>query len=83
MGYHIKAIPKGKFGEFSKIEEEFLEAKDSIDQGNPIMVMMELSDLIGAIEAYAKKHNMTLNDLLKMKDATQRAFEDGTRQPRA
>jgi len=80
MGYHIKAIPKGKFGEFSKIEEEFLEAKDSLDQNNPIMLMMELSDMIGAIEAFAKKHNMTLNDLLKMKETTHRAFEDGTRQ---
>lgn len=82
MGYHVKAIPRGKYGEFSKIEEEFLEAKDALEQGNKIMVLLELSDLVGAIEAYAKKFNMSLDEVLKMKNATQKAFEDGTRTPK-
>jgi hypothetical protein len=32
VGYHLSPIPKGILGEFSKIEEEFLEAKDAIKQ---------------------------------------------------
>lgn len=80
MGYHKSEIPKGVLGEFSKIEEEFLEAKDAITQNIPIMCLLELADLIGAIELYANKFNMTLDDLISMKTATKSAFEDGTRQ---
>lgn len=79
MSYHLNKIQKGKFGEFSKIEEEFLEAKDSIEQKNDLMCLMELSDLLGAIEAYSNKFNMTLEDLIRMKDATKRAFKSGRR----
>jgi NTP pyrophosphatase (non-canonical NTP hydrolase) len=82
MGYHNKEIPRGKFGEFTKIREEFLEAEDAIEQGNKIMLLVELSDLIGAIEGYCEKHNIELEDLIKMKDATKRAFMDGTRKSR-
>ncbi len=79
-GYHLTVIPKGKFGEFSKIEEEFLECKDALEQDNKIMVMCELSDLLGAIEAYAiKAHQLTLEDIIKMKNATKRAFKSGAR----
>ena len=80
MGYHLTEIKKGELGKFSKIREEFLEAEDSFSQGNPIMVLLELSDLIGAIEAYVINHNMSLEDIIKMKDATKRAFESGHRQ---
>ncbi len=79
MSYHLSDIPKGIFGEFSKIEEEFLEAADAFDQKNPLMVLQELSDMLGAIEAYAKQYNLTLGDLITMKDATKRAFESGHR----
>jgi len=82
MGYHISKIERGIFGEFSKIKEEFLEAEDALLQDNKIMTLLELSDLIGAIEAYCLKHDITLNDLLKMKEATGRAFNDGTRTSR-
>lgn len=82
MGYHNKYIERGKFGEFSKIKEEFLEAEDALEQGNNIMLLVELSDLIGAIEGYCVKHNIKLEDLIKMKEATKRAFNDGTREPR-
>lgn len=78
-GYHLTKITKGVLGEFSKIKEEFLEAEDAIEQNNSVMALVELSDLLGAIEAYAKTFNMTLNDLLTMKDATKRAFETGRR----
>jgi len=83
MGYHSKEIERGKFGEFSKIKEEFLEAEDALEQNNPIMLLVELSDLIGAIEGYClKNHNISIDDLLKMKEATKKAFNDGTRSSR-
>jgi hypothetical protein len=79
-GYHITKIPKGVLGEFSKIEEELLEAKDAISQGCKIMELVELSDLMGALNAYVKKqHNMTLDDLVTMALITSRAFENGRR----
>ena len=44
------------------------------------MELVELSDLLGAIESYTKKHyNISLDDLIKMKDITQRAFINGRR----
>lgn len=82
MAYHKIKIEKGIYGEFSKIIEEFEELKDAHNQGNSIMELIELSDLLGAIEGYVKsKYNdtITLKDLLVMKDATCSAFEDGTR----
>jgi hypothetical protein len=43
-------------------------------------MLCELADLIGAIEAYTlNKHNITLDDVIKMKKATKRAFESGSR----
>lgn len=79
MGYHKIKIPKGKLGEFSKIEEEYLELFDAVEQDNKILEICEMCDLVGAIEAYANKFNLTLEDIIKMKDANKRAFEDGTR----
>lgn len=79
MSYHLKNIEKGILGDFSKIKEEFLEAEDSLEQNNVLMCLMELSDLIGAIEAYTLKYNITIIDLINMKDATKRAFNSGRR----
>jgi hypothetical protein len=79
MGYHLKEIPKGKLGEFSKIKEEFEELSDGVEQGNDILVICELCDMIGAIESYAKKWNLSLDDLIKMMNCTKSAFEEGKR----
>lgn len=80
MGYHKNKIPKGVLGEVSKIDEEYLEFKDALETENPVMALVELSDLLGAIEAFSKKrHNLTISDLLRMTEATKSAFEDGTR----
>jgi hypothetical protein len=38
-----------------------------------------LCDLIGAIEAYAEKFNLTIEDLIKMKNLTKSAFVEGKR----
>lgn len=82
-GYHLREIKRGVFGEASKITEEHEEFLESLEQKNPLMALMELSDLIGAVEAYVKKHhNLTLDDLLTMKDATKRAFTNGSRSAR-
>jgi hypothetical protein len=60
MSYHLKEIPKGILGEFSKIEEEFLEFLDAIDQDNILMALIELSDMLGAIEYYREKYNLII-----------------------
>lgn len=84
MGYHKNKIPRGEFKEFSKIREEFLEAEDALEQDNKVMLLVELCDLIGAIESYCEsKYNISLDDLITMKDATKRAFNDGTRTARS
>lgn len=78
-GYHKVKIPKGELGNISKVREEFLELWDAHSQGNPVMVICEMCDIIGAIEALAEKYNLTLEDLVKMMRATQRAFKNGRR----
>lgn len=79
MGYHLSKIEKGVLGEYSKIKEEFEELTDAVKQDNKILIMVELSDMVGAIESYCKKWNLTLSDLIEMNNATKRAFQDGTR----
>lgn len=80
MGYHKIKIPKGKLGEFSKITEEYMELFDAHEQDVHILELCELCDLIGAIELYSKeKFNISLEDLIKMKNLTSDAFNDGSR----
>ena len=83
-GYHIADIPRGTFGEFSKIEEELAEVKDAIDQNNKIMALVELSDMLGAVEGYLNNHfpDFSIDDLITMSRTTQRAFVNGQRVPR-
>jgi len=82
MGYHVKEIQRGTYGELSKIKEEVDEALDAEEQNNPIIVLVELADIVGAIEGYLEKN---FNGTIKMKDvfvmakATRRAFESGDR----
>jgi hypothetical protein len=80
-GYHVHEISKGVLGEVSKIEEEFLEFKDALSQGVSIMALIELSDMVGAIESFLenKYPNITIQDLVKMSDVTKRAFKNGNR----
>jgi len=54
-GYHEADIPRGVFGERSKIEEELAELIDAERQGVRIMAMCELSDLFGALVEYASR----------------------------
>lgn len=81
MSYHLAEIPRGVYGEVSKIEEELAELKDAIAQGNRIMALVELSDLVGAVEGILIQHyaGIDLADLIVMAGATRRAFESGHR----
>jgi ornithine carbamoyltransferase len=81
IGYHTVDIPKGVYGESSKILEEVNELIDAENQGANIMALNELSDIIGAINGYLEKNHptITLNDLIKMSEITKRAFVSGHR----
>lgn len=79
MSYHLKEIPKGVLGEFSKIKEEFEELEDAFLQDDKILQICEMCDLLGSIESYIAKFNLTLEDLIKMKDKTKSAFQNGHR----
>lgn len=80
MGYHKNKIPKGKLGDASKIREEYLEWKDANEQGDPILELCELSDLVGAIKHYCiDKHNISLMEVIQFNNKTEQAFKDGTR----
>lgn len=81
-GYHINDIPRGVYGELSKVIEEALELKDAMEQGQKLMCLIEISDIIGAIEGYIEKYyggKITMTDLHNMSYATKRAFESGDR----
>lgn len=80
-GYHLNEIPRGTNGELSKIQEELLEAVDAEQQNCKIMLLVELSDMVGAIKLYLEKHHpeVNLEDLEIMADITARAFRSGAR----
>lgn len=79
MGYHTKVIKKGVIGESTKIREELEELEDAEQQDVKIMVHCELSDLYGALEAYAETMGLTMRDLEAMSNLTRSAFRDGSR----
>lgn len=79
MGYHLRTIEKGTLGEFSKIREEFEELEDAIKQENKVLQICELCDMMGAIEAFIAKNNLTLNDIIQMNERTKSAFQSGDR----
>lgn len=80
MGYHSREIEKGEIGAFSKITEEYEELMDAHMQGVKVLEICELTDLLGAIEEYAKKEfNLGLLDLIKFSDKTKEAFKEGIR----
>jgi len=79
IGYHISDIQKGKLGTISKIQEELDELKDAEGQKSKILIMVELSDLYGAIEEYCINQNINMEDLKTFSDITKRAFKNGRR----
>lgn len=83
-GYHLRPIPRGVFGDLSKIAEELEEVRDAEEQGVAIMLLVELGDLYGAIDGYLKKRfpDITMDDLRTFSEVTQRAFRNGHRTPK-
>jgi len=79
MGYHKREIEKGTLGEISKIQEELDELKDAAEQNVVILIHCELADLYGAIQLYAAKHGLSMDDLKAMSELTAKAFENGDR----
>ena len=79
MGYHKRKIDKGELGKFSKIKEEFQEFEDAVEQNDLILQLCELSDLIGAIEAFIEHRGIFLEDLKKFSDKTKESFKEGKR----
>lgn len=63
--WHIREIEKGKLGELSKVREELEEAVDSEEQGQDLMLLFELSDIIGACGLVANKYGFSLDQLVK------------------
>lgn len=80
-GYHIAKITRGETGEISKIQEELDELIDAHAQGSRVMELVELSDLVGAIQLYLDKYHAgySLDDLGVMSRITARAFRNGAR----
>ena len=80
-GYHLRQIQKGVLGESSKILEEVYELIDAEEQKCKIMSLLELADLVGAIEGYLETQmtGMTLEDLRIMSNITKRVFISGHR----
>ncbi len=78
-GYHKREITKGVFGEISKVQEEVEEYLDAKEQGILLMELQELSDIYGALEALCASYAITMEDLKKMSEATNRAFRSGKR----
>jgi hypothetical protein len=82
-GYHLASskIRKGELGEISKIQEELDELTDAMTQNCRVMALLELSDLIGAIELFLEENfsGFTIEDLLTMQRITKRAFLNGAR----
>lgn len=81
MPYHQSKIPKGIVGEVSKIKEEVLELEDAMHQRNPVMALVELSDICAAISEFLEKYHPSLKiyDIIVMSEATRSAFKDGSR----
>lgn len=80
-GYHNQIIPKASAGSFLKILEETEEAKDAYLTKNPIMLLVELADLYGALELFLERDfpNLKMNDIKTMHEVTKRAFQNGRR----
>jgi phosphoribosyl-ATP pyrophosphohydrolase len=76
MKFHVDEIEKGVYGELSKIKEELQEAYDAEKQGVRLMLLIELSDIIGAVGGVAEKHGMSLDDLIKFAEVRSRVAKE-------
>ena len=68
MGFHNRTITKGEYGQLSKIREELEEAEDAQDQGIDLIVILELADILGAVQGVASRYGITLDQLRAYSD---------------
>ena len=80
-GYHLEKIAKRRFGSLGKIQEEVEELMDAESQGSRVMILVEMSDLYGAMQGYLEENypGFTMEDLKTFSSITQRAFKNGHR----
>lgn len=50
--WHQTQIEKGVYGELSKVAEEIAEIADTYASDQPVMTLIELSDILGAIDGF-------------------------------
>lgn len=69
----LSAIPHGVSGEVSMVVQRTREIEDSQQQKNPILLLNDMANLVGAVKAFLKAKHPTLSitDLEKMYEATQ------------
>lgn len=83
MGFHKRNIPKGEYGKLSKVREELEEAEDAEEQGINLLLLFELSDMIGAIGGVAESLGWDLDDLVAFAKLRSKVIkEEGTRHER-
>lgn len=82
MGFHKKEIKRGIYGDLSKIKEELEEAYDALEQNQELMLLIELADIIGAVEGVSKKYGFSLEQLTKFARLRSRvAAEENFKKP--
>lgn len=50
--FHQRTIPRGVYGQPSKVWEEYWEAVDAFEQQQTLMLLVELADILGALQGY-------------------------------
>lgn len=78
FGYHTQFIVKGEYGKFSKVKEEFDELKDAWEnRESKVLTICELSDLYGAMEAFANEClNISMDEIVKFSDLTKEVYQN-------
>lgn len=78
FGYHTIFIEKGEYGEFSKVKEEFDELKDAFEnRKSNVLAICELSDLYGAMEAFAEKTlHISMSEVVKFAELTKEVYKN-------
>lgn len=66
--FHKREIIKGEYGQLSKIREELDEAVDAEEEGQELLLIIELADIIGAVRGVANKYGITLDQLIKFSE---------------